>query len=412
MQNDQSKCLKSVLIDTICRLTNEDTPVFEPMKLKHCDNLITNIQRLRNEGHEIIQKELLDSDKTRSNVNEDDLFHLHLRKKIFYMYRMSPKLIVIDANVLITAFYKIVLHTDNSNKVMELFEKSDLGNIIDIKDVDILIDLMLYLGLLAAARHNSNKLLLVTSRVEIPGTLTDIRNFPSQEVTPHTHTPVICLKFKNSTLTVGAFESIICGLLNYYPYDTQGGKALLFRNFAAFKISSDGQERERLSLFSDGCDLFVHIVRYTRQQNYTDPKKCVLIRKQIEEAIMNGFNAGLKCANLDEEQTFTKEPGRGIMDEGRKLDFTFCLRCPALDNHVINSEGFIDVSEVVRLSSKADATPKFYECNSHSDRAHPHFVDITQIMQPWFCDVLKTDFDTGMLISSFILQCPKFKVST
>ena len=388
LSNDQTKLLKETIFKRFTAGVSIPT---------HSDEVTMKIDALLKKDSKLADQSDFESVGLTNDVVHKQLLNMHLKRCIIYIYRMKPKTVVLDLEFFIETFYKIVQQTDPTNTETTFFRETVLKRMIKSNNGNLVIEVMLELGLLAKAVYNdrSDNIFVISNRAEVPHSLQSIRHLPDKRSSPHMHSPILCLEFDDEALVALVFSQIICHLLRSYPYDTQGKRVLLFRDYAAFSISRSNQEKQRLSLFYHRHNLFVYILRYSKSKSDIEPAVCSHIRKELEDALSKGLDAELQNAVINQQDSFSGVSNFPLDTETRIITFNYKVRCPDMTDTVINEEGLIPASDLLSVLEDANRSETTYECCKHSDRPHPHDIDVVQLIKAWFPEKLNADIKVG-----------------
>ena len=314
---------------------------------------------------------------------EERLMEMHGKKEILYLHQMTPKWIVLDPEVLIIYLNKILQRTNDDNQIT-FFKEMDLINILRHTKNAPLIDIMCNVGILAKAVHSSTNenIFVISACRKAPKQLETLRQLPSENDSPHVHSPILCLKFNELPLVSCVFQLIICHLLHKFPYDIQGRRCLIYDNVAAFKLSTESSEKQRLFLFTDEKRLFIYIIRYNECIGEIDSTLCRKIRSLVEDTLIESLNADI---NISLVNSPGKRTNKRVNTGMRKIKFEYLIRCPETKDLNINEEGLINVRDLKQVADAASTQErKIYQCSNHSDKGHPHEVDAECLLCSWF----------------------------
>lgn len=382
LKHDQTKDLK--------RLTKELLQNISP-EASISDQIIEKFEYLRKTGKKVLVQIPFDSANSSLDVGDEGLSYLHATRLIFSAHGKSPKWVILDPEFLVSLFQKIVEHDCKARQVnqdietgqIRFYRETDLKKVIGSENGDVILEAMLDVGLLAKAMKNArpDNMFALINNGEVPDKLQSLRYLPDQKECPHFHSPILCIKFKDACIVESAFRLIKCRLLRTYPYETQGKRIFLYRDFAAFKVSEDNQEKQRLSLLYINEYIFVFILAYTTRPGSIEPKLCVEIRKILEDAILEGFEA---------DQNIEPDASNSLLvTEKRTIEYEYLIRCPDTTDKKLDDEGLVSVADLFREISTINGESASYTCSNHSDKPQPHNVDTVSLVKPWFPEKLK-----------------------
>ena len=374
LRNDQTRELKALIF---WLLEKTKTP------LTKSDSLTEQLDALRKRNTKIIERKAIEMKDMSNTAVEERLMEMHDKKEILYVHKMTPKWIVLDLEFLILSLNKI-LQRINDDEQVTFFKEMDLKNIIRSNKDAPLIDIMSHVGILAKAVHSStNENIFVISACRIaPNQLETLRQLPSQNDSPHVHSSILCLKFNELPLVSCVFQLIICQLLHKFPYDIQGRRCLIYNNVAAFKLSTDATEKKRLFVFTDENRLFIYIIRYNECTGGIEPTLCGEIRQLVENTLIESLNADIDTSLGNSRGKRTNKRVKTAM---RKIKFEYMIRCPETKDLKIKEEGLINVHDLKKVADTASTQErKIYHCSNHSDKAHPHELDVQSLLCSWF----------------------------
>ena len=347
------------------------------------DSLTEELDALRKSNTKIIVRNSVAMRHLSSTEVEKRLLEMHDRKEILYLHGMTPKWIVLDPEFLILSLEKILKRTHDNEQIM-FFKEMDLTNILRSKKDAPLIDIMCHVGILGKSvhSHTNENIFVISARPKTPVELESLSQLPSQNDSPHVNSPILCIKFNELPVVSCAFQMIICQLLKRFPYDSQGRRCLMFNNFAAFKLSKESNMKQRLCVFTDRMYIFIYIIRYTTDTVAIDPTLCGQIRNLVESTMTELLEAEVDNCFVN---TASQRTNDIITREKREIEYEYLIRCPETKNLKITEEGLISVKEL-KDGADTDGTQnrKIYHCFNHSDRAHPHGVDVQTLLNSWF----------------------------
>ena len=379
LRNDQTRELKTFILRLLEKIKSP---------LSVCDSLTEELNALLKRNPKIIERKAIEMKDMSSTAVEERLMEMHNKKEILYLHKMTPKWIVLDPEFLILSLNKILQRIYDDDQIT-FFKEMDLKNIIRSKKDARLIDIMCNVGILAKAAHilTNDNIFVISACPKAPNQLEDLRHLPSQNDSPHVHSPIVCLKFNELPLVSCAFQMITCQLLNRFPYDIQGKRCLIYNNFAAFKVSKESNEKQRLCVFTEGMYLFIYIIRYTKCTVEIEPTLCGQIRNLVEDTLTESLGA-------DIEHYFTSTPGKRTNDRvsngKRKIEFEYMIRCPETKELKINEEGLLNVQDLKEIADTENTQKrKVYHCSNHSDKAHPHELDVEPLLRFWFPEMCR-----------------------
>ena len=377
LKYDETKSLKDLIFGVLKKTQTQPD---------ECDSLTEKLDALRKSNTKIVARNHVGIRHMSSTEVEKRLLEMHDRKEILYLHQMIPKWIVLDPEFLIRSLIKILERTNGDTEIA-FFKEMDLKNIFGSKHDAPLIDIMCHVGILAKAVHNhkSNNVFVISACPKVPNDIKNLKHLPQPKDCPYAHSPILCLKFKELPMVSCAFQMLVCLLLNHYPYDLQGRQCLIYENVAAFKMSTGTKEKQRLIICTEGMLLFIYIIRYSDSTETIDATLCGKIRKLVEVMLTE-----LLDTDLDTE--LMNGPGdraNGREKKGtRRIDFEYMIRCPETNDLKINEEGLINVNDLKPVADKENnEKSKIYYCDNHSDKAHPHGVDVEPLLCSWFPEI-------------------------